>query len=77
MIEVLIVGVLVVACGLYWLGRLAPSVTRGLWRGTGRVLDVVHAPVPVRQAVAGRAGSTSAGGCGGCKGCGKDGGGCH
>lgn len=77
MIEVLIVSVLVVACGFYWLGRLAPSVTRRMWRGTGHVLEAVRAPAPMRQAVAGRANAAPGGGCGGCKGCGKGSGGCH
>ncbi|NHN83935.1 hypothetical protein GOB93_04665 [Acetobacter musti] len=77
MIEAFIVSVAVVACALYWIGRLAPSVTRTLWQGAGSVLEVVHAPAPLRHAVAGRITTRSGSGCGGCKGCGKDGGGCH
>ncbi|NHN88710.1 DUF6587 family protein [Acetobacter conturbans] len=76
MIEALIVGLLVVACGLYWLGRVAPSATRGLWRGFGRTLQVIHAPSSLQMAVAGRATAAPQGGCGGCKGCDKNGG-CH
>lgn len=76
MIEAIIVGLLVLACALYWLGRLAPSVTRQLWSGLGAALTLLHAPAPMKEAVAGRAKATGRNGCGGCKGCDKNGS-CH
>ncbi|MCH4091640.1 DUF6587 family protein [Acetobacter sp.] len=77
MIQSLIIGLLVLVCALYWLGRLAPSVTRRLWKGAQSVLRAVHAPAVLQTAVAGRADAGSRGGCGGCKGCDSKGGGCH
>lgn len=77
MIQSLIIGLLVLVCALYWLGRLAPSVTQKLWKSTGALLRTVHAPSALQTAVAGRANAGPRGGCGGCKGCDSKGGGCH
>lgn len=76
MIEIILVAALVAVCAFYWLGKIAPSVTRGLWKGTASGLAVVRAPAVLQKAAAGRANMGRGGGCGGCKGCGK-GGGCH
>lgn len=76
MTETIIVALLVLACAFYWLDRLVPALTRPVWRGTGAVLTVAHAPAAMTRFTTRKASVLQRAGCGACKGCDKSGS-CH
>lgn len=72
--EMAIVIFIVALCALYWVGRIAPSVTRFLWQGLSRLLKLIHAPASIQQWTLKRAIPDNDNKCSGCKKCGGK---CH
>ncbi|MFT8586705.1 DUF6587 family protein [Acetobacter papayae] len=72
MIQILVVGLVVVVCIVYWLQRLAPATVLPLWQGLAKTLPAGT----LRQRAQKLATGQKTGGCGGCSGCDKSGG-CH
>ena len=60
---------LVLACALYWTGRLFPALAHTGWRRAGSLLRRVHAPAAMVRYATRRATPRTGGGCGGCSGC--------
>ncbi|GAN88320.1 hypothetical protein LU298_04480 [Komagataeibacter intermedius] len=69
LLQTLLACGLVLACALYWAGRLFPALARKGWQQTGSLLRRVHAPAVMTRYATRRATPRSGGGCGGCSGC--------
>lgn len=70
MIQIMVTTLVVMACALYWLGRLFPAFGHRCWLGAGTVLRRLHAPARLVAYTTRRAGPRARRGCGGCSGCG-------
>lgn len=69
LLQTLLACGLVLACALYWAGRLFPTLAQKGWRRTAAVLRQVHAPPGLIRYATRHATPRTAGGCGGCSGC--------
>ncbi|WP_281650030.1 DUF6587 family protein [Novacetimonas hansenii] len=69
MIQSLLVTGVVMACVLYWTGRLFPRVRLAGWRMTATALRHLGAPRHLRDLAMQRAIPRTGGGCGGCSAC--------
>ena len=70
LLQIMVTTLVVMACALYWLGRLFPAVGYKGWQAAGTVLRRLHAPARIVTYATRRAGPRARGGCGGCSGCG-------
>ncbi|KAB8124110.1 hypothetical protein D3W54_07735 [Komagataeibacter medellinensis] len=68
--QVVVAGTVVLACAIYWLGRLFPALGYSGWQVTGTVLRRLHAPARMVHYTTRRAEGGRRGGCGSCSGCG-------
>lgn len=69
MIQSILVACAVVACALYWTGRLFPRARLSAWGMIAATLQRMGAPERWRTIAARRATPRTGGGCGGCSGC--------
>ena len=69
LIQVMVAGIVVMACGLYWMGRLFPALGQKGWQTTGTMLRGLHAPDRLVRHASRRGGPQARRGCGGCSGC--------
>ncbi|MCE2565524.1 DUF6587 family protein [Komagataeibacter sp. FNDCF1] len=69
LLQVMVAGLVVMACGLYWMGRLFPALGHKGWQTTGTILRGLHAPAPLVRYATRRGVPQTRQGCGGCSGC--------
>lgn len=68
-IQTVLACAMVLACGLYWAGRLFPAASRRGWSSMTAILRGVHAPVAMIHYADRRSRARNRTGCGGCSGC--------
>ncbi|GCE91148.1 hypothetical protein MSKU15_2749 [Komagataeibacter diospyri] len=72
LLQTLLACGLVLACALYWAGRLFPALAQKGWRQAATVLRQVHAPTALIRYATRHATPRTGRGCGGCSGCSGD-----
>lgn len=78
MTQIIVVSLIVVLCGGYWLQKLAPTAMIPFWRTLAGLLRNTSTFTELRSKAERLATPNGAStGCGGCKGCDSKGGGCH